>query len=367
MTIPTSLVSDSDLRSFLEPGQKIASERQVPAFASIYQELLQPSSAKAILDDLNACSDWVLNKKSFLSKFDKKIDHSGSSHVAYEELLEAGRNIFESDFNTVIGVRCEIKATKLVEGQFLGIHNDSPVGARGRTESHRLIYYPNDYYSDDMRGHLLLHDDEDRVLAGVRPIFNSCVAMELSDHSLHSVTTLSCGDRFTVSVLYWGYPLMFESRAEILQIKDIVNFLVSSGLESNDGISPMNRTHQVFSNLFKLRARYELCIAGFIASVALIFDKNLLKNANFIKRIWRTLDENIKIATHELIEQRHRLHILHSDEMEMFRFAYALEAAEGVDDVIGIEAELRSTAFQDGSLMARISALCCHLKDDVFI
>ena len=364
MTIPSSIMSDNDLTSLLEPGQALAPERSFPAFASVYEELLRRSSAKAIFDDLSNRSDWVLNKKIFLSKFDKVINHSSTD--PYDELLAAGRKLFERDFNTVIGLRYEIKASKLVEGQFLGIHNDSPVGARGRTETHRLIYYPNIFYSDDMRGHLLLHDDEDRVLAGIRPLFNSCVAMELSDHSLHSVSRLCCGVRFTVSILYWGYPLLFEAHEERLQIRGIVNFLISSGLEVNDSISPMHRTHQVFSNLFHLGARYELCVAGFISSVILIFDENLLHNENFILQIWEKLSEEIKFATLDLIERDKELNVLHKDELALFHFAFSLEAAESSDDVNAVESELRYGVFEDSSIMTRISSFCSDLRGNVF-
>lgn len=50
------------------------------------------------------------------------------------ELLAAGRVLVENQFNSVIGNRFTVVGHKMVPGQLIGIHNDSPEQARQRAD-----------------------------------------------------------------------------------------------------------------------------------------------------------------------------------------------------------------------------------------
>jgi Rps23 Pro-64 3,4-dihydroxylase Tpa1-like proline 4-hydroxylase len=84
----------------------------------------------------------------------------------------------------------------LVAGQRIRIHNDYIPDQ----ESHRVLVQLNRGWTDDMGGALIFfnsHDPTDMHRA-FRPSHNSCVGFEISPKSLHAVSTIHSGERFTL-------------------------------------------------------------------------------------------------------------------------------------------------------------------------
>src|SRR5260370_11922251 len=126
-----------------------------------------------------------------------------------------------------------MKATKMGVGQGVGINKDSPDGNRGRTENYRLLYYPNREYKDLDGGQLFFYsvNDPPSVLDGIRPVFNSGVLMSLSERSYHSVCEVKEGVRYTVAVLYWGYPILSHVPSETAAVARCLKDMIEAGLE----------------------------------------------------------------------------------------------------------------------------------------
>jgi Rps23 Pro-64 3,4-dihydroxylase Tpa1-like proline 4-hydroxylase len=90
----------------------------------------------------------------------------------------------------------EVTAHKLVPGQTIRVHNDH----RPKGETHRLLIHLNRGWEDEQGGLLLLFgsaaaDDVRRIL---RPTHRSAMAFAISPQSFHAVSTVQCGDRYTL-------------------------------------------------------------------------------------------------------------------------------------------------------------------------
>jgi hypothetical protein len=221
---------------------------------------------------------WSLNEKHFLSKHDvvwaqHDLGKRQSIHevAELEILLGIGKSLIEKTYNTVVGTRFEIKATKMVMGQRVDIHNDSPDGARGRTESHRLLYYPNRDYADSDGGHLLFYSDSNAcaIIDGVRPTFNSGVLMRLSDHSYHAVSRVMNGVRYTVAFLYWGYPILFKEDTKKETVAKCLYKMIDAGFEDVrcSGTTLAYHLYHTYRLLAEWGAPFSVCIAGMMRSV----------------------------------------------------------------------------------------------------
>jgi hypothetical protein len=207
---------------------------------SLLNNILSPRDAEAIEKLVKSEASWKLNEKYFLSKHDVVWAERSSArsrltctHSGLRALFTIGKKIIEESYNAFVGDRFEIKGTKMTVGQWVGIHNDSPDGNRGRTENFRLLYYPNSNYKDVDGGHLLLYSarDQSTIVDGIRPIFNSGVLMPLSEHSYHSVCKIREGVRYTVAVLYWGYPLLTDIPSEKVIVARCLKSMTEAGLE----------------------------------------------------------------------------------------------------------------------------------------
>lgn len=221
---------------------------------------------------------WNLNEKCFLSKHDAVWARHGFDerqsfpNIPQLEILRGkGKKLIEKTYNTVVGTRFEIKATKMVTGQWVGIHNDSPDGARGRTESYRFLYYPNREYVDSDGGHLLFYSASDvgAIIDCVRPVFNSAVLMCLSDHSYHAVSEVTAGVRYTVAFLYWGYPILFEDERKREVVAKCLRKIIAAGFEEvrYSGTTLAYHLYHTYRLLTEWDAPFALCLAGLMRSV----------------------------------------------------------------------------------------------------
>lgn len=245
----------------------------------LLDQILSEPAAEAIEQLAKSETAWTLNEQWFLSKHDVVWARQtfGECHSIHnldelETLRRIGARLIEEKYNAVVGTRFEIKATKMNVGQVVGIHNDSPDGVRGRTEGYRLLYYPNKEYSDSDGGHLLFYSASDprAIIDGVRPVFNSGVLMRLSDHSYHAVSRVTRGVRYTVALLYWGYPILFEDELKKEVVTKCLRKTIAAGFEyvRYDTTTLAFHLYHTYRLLVEWGVPFSVCLSGLMRRVA---------------------------------------------------------------------------------------------------
>jgi 2OG-Fe(II) oxygenase superfamily len=99
--------------------------------------------------------------------------------------------------------RLTIVAHKLVQGQFIDVHNDDPAPG---LETHRLVIQLNRGRDQHSGGELRIHNsskpaDVFRVLP---PMHNSAFGFEMTPKSFHSVMPRRQGTRYTIIFSFWS-------------------------------------------------------------------------------------------------------------------------------------------------------------------
>ncbi|YCI07045.1 2OG-Fe(II) oxygenase (plasmid) [Ensifer sp. D2-11] len=239
----------------------------------VTENLLRTNDANALIRAVQTEPNWSLHEKWFFSQYDAKwvintFDTNATGKITPEikALVRAGAELIDKRFDAVVGTHYKVIAHKMMPGQVISIHNDSPEGARGRNETHRFIYYPNHYYSDGQGGHLLLFSssEETAVEAVIRPVFNSAALMRLSDNSYHAVSRVSEGVRYAIVVSYWAYPVLFRGSDQKNVIKACLSALLRAGTEKvpYSGTNLSSHLYYTFEMLFRWGAPLSICLAG---------------------------------------------------------------------------------------------------------
>ena len=337
-------------------------------------KILSVPAAAAIERLAETESHWTLNEKWFLSKHDAvwTLKNASERQSAGEDeltgLCEVGKRLIEDKFNAVIGRRFEIKVTKMQRGQAVGIHNDSPDGARGRTEGYRLLYYPNRRYTDSNGGHLFfLASDRGPVIAGVRPIFNSGLLMRLSDHSYHAVSRVTRGVRYTVAVLYWGYPLLFREENDREVVSICLRKLIASGLEEVKFGSTTVAYHlyHTFRLLAEWGAPLEVCLAGLIRQVP-----EAQTQAETLDSVGATVNgAELSPYTRRLVGNLNRDDAVGDErlnrDVQLVRLAAVLEQVETEEDIERANAYMKTVRALDLEMRRRINIEIARLTGEI--
>jgi hypothetical protein len=273
-----------ELAELADAGRGVVALRHQAQYI-LLDNVLGQLDAEALTKFVGEERAWELNEKAFLSKHDIVWErvmfgrHEARHELTQFEILRnLGVGLIEDAFNTVVGGRFEIKGTKMLPPQAVGIHNDSPEGARGQTENYRLLYYPNKEYVDSDGGHLLFYADDEGgvVVGGARPVFNSGVLMQLSDHSYHAVSQVHSGVRYVVAILYWGYPILFNQSAEKEKAIKCLRRIIAAGFEEKRYGSVTAADH--FYHTYRLLAGWDVPFSVCLA--ALMHDMRWGDNVN---------------------------------------------------------------------------------------
>lgn len=179
--------------------------RQTPFRYSIISSALEPDMAGALLDWFERDAPWTLKIADFYEQYE---------FVLTNELLPAClRDLFsfaeldklrakvEGLFGVRLAARVDITAHRLTKGQRIRIHNDYIPGQ----ETQRLLIQLNRGWCDENGGALMLFNSQNpadvhRIL---RPINNSGLLFEISKDSLHAVTPINSGERFTLVMSFF--------------------------------------------------------------------------------------------------------------------------------------------------------------------
>lgn len=182
--------------------------RRQPFPYSVVTQGLEPRDADDVLDWLESDAPWQLRIADFYEQhefsFADVLVPRAVGQVFSVDALRNLRSHIETKFEADLDERIDITAHKLTAGQRIRIHNDFIPGE----ESHRLLIQLNRGWSDDNGGALVFFNSEDPrdVHRMLRPVHNTGVLFEISPSSLHAVTPISAGERFTLVLSFFLRP-----------------------------------------------------------------------------------------------------------------------------------------------------------------
>lgn len=167
---------------------------------------MQPNLAISMLDWLEKDAPWKLRVAEFYEQYEFSFDDAtlpdqlaeAFSHKALDDL----RQHMESCFGVELLNRIDVTAHLMSHGQRIKIHNDFIPGE----ESHRLLIQLNRGWKDENGGLLCFFNsnspsDVHRIL---RPVHNTGVVFEISPASLHAVTPIQSGQRYTLVLSFFS-------------------------------------------------------------------------------------------------------------------------------------------------------------------
>ena len=172
---------------------------------SVIPEALEPNVGNALLNWLEKDAPWTLRIEEFYEQHEFTV----SSEVLPAHLRELVskaelsplREHVAKLFDVQLAERIDITVHRLTNGQRIRIHNDHIPGQ----ESHRLLIQLNRGWSDENGGTLMLfgRGGPTDVQKMLRPIHNSGLLFEISCDSLHAVTPIHRGERFTLVMSFF--------------------------------------------------------------------------------------------------------------------------------------------------------------------
>ncbi|MCV2419263.1 2OG-Fe(II) oxygenase [Paucibacter sp. DJ4R-1] len=166
---------------------------------------MEPTLASSMLEWLEEDAPWKLRVADFYEQhefsFDDVVLPDALAEAFSNKSLDELRQHMESRFEVELSTRIDITAHRLTHGQRIRIHNDFIPGE----ESHRLLIQLNRGWKDANGGLLCFFNSNDpsdvhRIL---RPVHNTGVVFEISKASLHAVTPIQSGDRYTLVLSFF--------------------------------------------------------------------------------------------------------------------------------------------------------------------
>jgi Rps23 Pro-64 3,4-dihydroxylase Tpa1-like proline 4-hydroxylase len=159
-----------------------------------------------ILDWLETESHWSLTQAAFYEQHEfSLLDCDLPDEVRFltsPSLITYLKEQFSENFDTLFDDRADVTAHRLTPGQIIKIHNDY---IQGR-ETHRLLIQLNRSWEANQGGLLILFSDPQPEAAAkfVIPESRSAFGFEISSRSLHAVSTIKSGSRFTLVYSFYG-------------------------------------------------------------------------------------------------------------------------------------------------------------------
>ena len=186
-------------------------------------DLFDAEIAKAVLIWLEQDAQWAVESRKFYvhhgcTSIAERVSGTPAEIIGAPETLQCMRRHLERIFGvTLSNSHFELAAHRMLPGHRIGIHTDTPGYG---TETHRLLINLNSGFEDEHGGHLVLldlHDPEASAVI-VRPVHNSAVAMEFSDHSWHCVDEIMSGKRYSLVYSFWlenSVSDKFDSKTDV--------------------------------------------------------------------------------------------------------------------------------------------------------
>lgn len=168
-------------------------------------QCLSPDVSRILLEWLESDATWSLRVADFYEQCEFSFEDvrlpNFIAEVFSSDAMDDLRKYVERLFNVSLSSRVDVTAHRLTQGQRIRIHNDFIPGE----ETHRLLIQLNRGWQDSNGGLLVFFNssnpaDIHRIL---RPVHNSGVVFEISPASLHAVTPIQNGQRFTLVLSFF--------------------------------------------------------------------------------------------------------------------------------------------------------------------
>ncbi|BCT69465.1 cyclophane-containing peptide 2OG-Fe(II) oxygenase YhhC [Nitrosospira sp. NRS527] len=183
------LIDLSNVRKFFLPFHYVESS-----------QALNSQLGDTLLSWLENYAGWKLVETNFYEQYEFSfLDAKLPSELAFlnsrDHLRCVARQV-EAAFSVKLTEKVDFTAHKLISGQRIRIHNDHIPGH----ETHRLLIQLNRGWKDENGGMLIFFNSQDMndIHKIFRPLHNSAVGFSISPHSLHAVSTIYGGERFTL-------------------------------------------------------------------------------------------------------------------------------------------------------------------------
>jgi Rps23 Pro-64 3,4-dihydroxylase Tpa1-like proline 4-hydroxylase len=177
-----------------------------PFTYGIVQRALKNEDSEALLKWLETDAPWQLRIASFYEQYefsilDAELPNSLNLLFSFKSIAALRQNI-EKTFETELDDKVDITVHKLVRGQRIRIHNDYIPGQ----ETHRLLIQLNRGWSDSNGGALIFFNSQnaDDIHRIFRPLHNTGVLFEISPKSLHAVSPIEGGERYTLVFSFYN-------------------------------------------------------------------------------------------------------------------------------------------------------------------
>jgi Rps23 Pro-64 3,4-dihydroxylase Tpa1-like proline 4-hydroxylase len=180
--------------------------QQKPFRYSVIPSALAPDVADALLAWFEKDAPWTLRIAEFYEQHEfvltNEILPAHLREIFSGAALGSLRAHVEQLFGARLAERIDVTAHRLTKGQRIRIHNDYIPGQ----ETQRLLIQLNRGWLDENGGALMLFNsreptDVHRIL---RPVHNSGLLFEISSDSLHAVTPINGGERFTLVMSFFS-------------------------------------------------------------------------------------------------------------------------------------------------------------------
>ncbi len=173
---------------------------------SAIPKALETDVSSALLDWFEKDAPWVLRIAEFYEQHEFVVrnevlpTHLREPFSAVE--LGSLREQVARLFDVQLSERIDVTAHRLTKGQRIRIHNDYIPGQ----ETHRLLIQLNRGWIDENGGALMLFnsDEPTDVHRVFRPVHNTGLLFEISRDSLHAVTPIHNGERFTLVMSFFA-------------------------------------------------------------------------------------------------------------------------------------------------------------------
>jgi hypothetical protein len=171
------------------------------------QDVFDEDVRRALCDELDQCP-WrrQQDKLQRLSSCWEIAAHLVSTPAAWmveQPAIDLMRTHLARIFRKSMEPRWEVIAHRMEPGDWIGAHNDAPVGGR---RTHRLTFILGGSPGEGRGGELMLIGPDatgtEREIAAARE--NSAIALEFSRESFHRVQVVESGVRYSLVYAFWS-------------------------------------------------------------------------------------------------------------------------------------------------------------------
>ncbi|MBN9342914.1 MAG: hypothetical protein BGO76_07090 [Caedibacter sp. 38-128] len=166
-----------------------------------FDKFLSEKASLSFLTWLENTSLWTLKQTDFYQQWEFKLtqDTELPNEIRFltsHKFITNLRTKLDGYFNISHLNETRITVHKMLKNQEIEIHNDFLPDI----DAIRIITQFNRGWTSEQGGQLVFYNsyETDDIHRTINPAHNTAVAMKISNHSLHSVTPILAGDRYTL-------------------------------------------------------------------------------------------------------------------------------------------------------------------------